>query len=207
MELKVIGTGFGRTGTNSLKLSLEQLGFGPCHHMYEVVADDLQKGVWESIARGNHVDWDEVFQNYSSCIDWPAAHYWEELCEHYPNAKVLHSVRDEEKWISSMHKTILPTLLKWDPEIEGPNRENPRMAYEIIMRQTFDGKLDDREHALNVYRAHNKKVRSSIPQDRLLVYDVVQGWEPLCEFLEVPVPDSPFPRVNSADDFHQKQEI
>lgn len=206
MELKVIGTGFGRTGTNSLKLALEQLGFGPCHHMYEVVTDKNQLALWESAARGEQVDWDEIFRNYNSCVDWPAAHYWQELCDRYPNAKVLHSVRDEEKWVNSMHKTILPSLLEWDPEKEGPKRENPRMAHRIIMEQIFDGRLEDREHAVSIYRAHNEKVRSTISKDRLLIYDVTQGWEPLCMFLNVPIPDCQFPRVNSANEFHEKRD-
>jgi hypothetical protein len=147
-----------------------------------------------------------VFQNHASCIDWLAAHYWEELCEKYPKANLLHSMRDQEKCISSMHKTILPSLLEWDPQKEDPDRENPKMNNKIVIKQLLGCRLEDREHAINVFHAHNHKDRSTISGDRLLVYDVDQGWEPLCEFLEVSVPDHPSPRVNSTEEFQQQRD-
>ena len=201
--LDVIGTGFGRTGTNSLKLALELLGFGPCHHMFEIRDHPEQLPLWESAAKGGEVDWDVVFAGYSSCVDWPAAHYWRELCCKYPNAKVLHSVRDEEKWITSVHNTILPTILNRDQLEEGPDRNRHNMSFDIILNQTFGGRLDDREHAINVFRAHNEEVSRSVPAERLLVYDVNQGWKPLCEFLGVSIPETPFPRQNTSADFQQ----
>lgn len=91
MSLKVVGTGFGRTGTNSLKLALEQLGFGPCHHMYEIRDHPEQLPFWQTAAKGSQPDWDDIFSNYSSCIDWPSARYWREITDHYPDAKVLHT--------------------------------------------------------------------------------------------------------------------
>ncbi|MDH3378503.1 MAG: sulfotransferase family protein [Gammaproteobacteria bacterium] len=205
MTLKIIGTGFGRTGTNSLKLALEQLGFGPCHHMYEVRDNPEQLPWWENAARGDRVDWDVVFANYASCVDWPSARFWRELCEKFPNAKVLHSVRDEQEWISSVHQTIYPALRDWDRHEDGPTRDRRRMAYEIVVNQTFGGRLEDREHALDIFRAHNDEVCRTIPAERLLVYDVKYGWEPLCKFLDVPVPARPFPRVNSSDEFQQQR--
>lgn len=201
--LEVIGTGFGRTGTNSLKLALELLGFGPCHHMFELRDHPEQLPLWESAAQGAEVDWDVVFDGYSSCVDWPAAYYWRELCRKYPKAKVLHSVRDEEKWITSVHKTILPKILNRHQLEEGPERSRHNMSFEIILNQTFGGRLDDREHAMNVFRAHNEEVSRTISADRLLVYDVNQGWEPICEFLGVSIPETPFPRQNTAAEFQQ----
>ena len=201
--LEVIGTGFGRTGTNSLKLALEQLGFGPCHHMYEIRDHPEQLAFWESAAQGGVVNWDVVFAGYSSCVDWPAARYWRELCSKYPQAKVLHSVRDEENWITSVHKTILPAMTNRTQLEEGPDRSRLNMSFEIVVNQTFDGRLDDREHAINVFRAHNDEVSRTIPAERLLVYDVHQGWEPLCEFLGVSIPDTPFPRKNTSSEFQQ----
>ena len=201
--LDVIGTGFGRTGTNSLKLALELLGFGPCHHMFEIRDHPEQLPLWESAAKGGEVDWDVVFAGYSSCVDWPAAHYWRELCCKYPKAKVIHSVRDEEKWITSVHNTILPTILNRDQLEEGQDRNRHNMSFEIILNQTFDGRLDDREHAINVFRAHNKEVSRTVPAERLLVYDVNQGWEPLCNFLGVSVPETPFPRQNTSAEFQK----
>lgn len=204
MALKIVGTGFGRTGTNSLKLALELLGFGPCHHMFEVRDNPDQLPFWQKAARGETVDWDAVFADYAACVDWPAARFWRELCANFPNAKVLHSVRDEQSWIRSVHDTIYPAILEWSKLEPGPRRDRLKMGYEIVVNQTFGGRLDDREHALAVYRAHSDEVRQTIPAHRLLVYDVKSGWEPLCEFLDLPVPDTPFPRVNSSTEFHQR---
>jgi Sulfotransferase domain len=93
MALRVIGAGFGRTGTHSLKLALEQLGFAPCHHMYEVRAHPEQLAFWQAAARGELPDWDEVFAGFAAQVDWPGARFWRELAEHFPHAKVILSVR------------------------------------------------------------------------------------------------------------------
>jgi hypothetical protein len=205
MALKVVGTGFGRTGTNSLKLALEQLGFGPCHHMFEIRDNPDQLPFWQAAARGEFPDWDEVFANYAACVDWPAARFWREISAHYPDAKVLHSVRSEDSWIKSVHATIYPAMRDRTELEPGAVRDRLGMAYEIVVAQTFDGRLDDRDHALAVFRAHTEDVRREIPSDRLLIYDVAEGWKPLCRFLGVAVPDSPFPRANTAAAFHQRR--
>ncbi len=205
MALKVVGTGFGRTGTNSLKLALEQLGFGPCHHMFEVRDHPEQLPFWQAAARGEIPDWDEVFADYAACVDWPGARFWREISAHYPEAKVLHSVRPEDSWIKSVHATIYPAMRDRAELEPGAHRDRLDMAYEIIVAQTFGDRMDDRDHALAVFRAHSEDVRRSIPSDRLLVYDVAEGWQPLCEFLGVAVPDSPFPRMNTTAAFHQRR--
>ena len=110
MPLEVIGPGFGRTGTNSLKIALEQLGFGPCHHMFEVRDNPERLADWEKAARGEKVDWDHVFRGYRSQVDWPGARYWRELVRHYPTAKVVLSVRDPDEWFDSVQATIVPFL-------------------------------------------------------------------------------------------------
>jgi len=207
MALKIIGTGFERTGTNSLKLAIELLGFGPCHHMFEVRDDPNQLPFWQQAARGEMSDWDAVFADYSACVDWPAARFWRELCAHFPNAKVLHSVRTEEGWIKSVHATIYPAMAKRLELEPGPYRDRMEMAYEIVVNQTFGGRLDDREHARSVFRKHGDAARRTIPAERLLVYDVKDGWEPLCDFLDVPAPDAPFPRTNLAAEFQRRPVI
>ena len=204
VTLKVIGAGFGRTGTNSLKLALELLGFGPCHHMFEVRDNPNQLPFWQQAARGEVPDWEQVFAEYKACVDWPSVRYWRELCSHFPDAKVVHSVRAEQSWIKSVHSTIFPAMQRRKEIDPGPYRERLEMAYEIIVNQTFAGRMDDPEHALSVYRSHNNEVAQTVPPDRLLVFDVKEGWDPLCEFLDVPVPDDPFPRVNSASEFHHR---
>ena len=204
MALKVVGTGFGRTGTNSLKLALEQLGFGPCYHMFELRDHPERLPFWESAARGEMPDWDVVFDGYAACVDWPAARFWREIAAHYPDAKVLHSVRPAESWIKSVHGTIYPSLRDRALQPPGPRRKRQNMSWEIVVEQTFDGRLDDPEHAMAVYRAHTEAVRRAIPAGRLLVYDVAEGWEPLCRFLEVPVPNAPFPYTNTTTEFQQR---
>ncbi len=202
MALKLVGTGFGRTGTNSLKLALEILGLGPCHHMFEVRDNPDQLPFWQAAARGEIPDWDEVFADYAACVDWPAARFWRELSMHYADAKVLHSVRPEESWIKSVHATIYLAIRDRTKLEPGVFRDRLDMAYEIVVEQTFDGRLDDRDHALAVFRAHSEDVRRAIPSNRLLIYDVAEGWQPLCDFLGLPVPNVPFPRTNTTAEFH-----
>ena len=203
VTLEIVGSGFGRTGTNSLKLALEQLGFAPCHHMFEVRDNPRQLPFWQRAAAGEKLDWNEVFAEYRACVDWPAAHFWREIHAAFPTAKVLHSHRDENDWFNSVHETIYPAMLEWETA-EGTRRDRLVMANELIVNQAFDGRLSDKEHAISVYRAHEEDVRRTVPAEQLLVFDVRQGWAPLCEFLEVAAPDVPFPRTNSTAEFHQR---
>ncbi|MHA1152793.1 MAG: sulfotransferase family protein [Alphaproteobacteria bacterium] len=205
MSLKIVGAALGRTGTNSLKLALERLGFGPCHHMYEVRDHPEQLPYWQAAARGELPDWDEVFADYRSCVDWPSARFWPEIAAHYPDAKVLLTLRDAESWFASVHATIYPSIEAWPAREPGHHRDMLEMAAEIIVQQSFGGRLDDRDHALAVYRAHEEEVRRTIAPERLLAYDVSEGWEPLCAFLEVPVPDVAFPRTNTSEEFRKKR--
>lgn len=203
MTLQVIGAGFGRTGTNSLKLALEQLGFGPCHHMFEVRDHPEQNRFWQAAADGDLPDWDEVFEGYNSSIDWPSAHFWRELSEHYPNAKVLLSVRDPEKWFKSVHSTIYPVMVGWkDRELEA-DRDRGRMAHQLIVEGRFGGRMDDKDHAIGIFNTHIEEVQRKIAPERLLTYDVAEGWGPLCAFLGVAVPETPFPRSNSTEEFNR----
>ena len=203
MALQVVGTGFGRTGTNSLKLALEQLGFGPCHHMFEVRDNPHLLPYWQAAARGELPDWDTVFDGYAATVDWPASRFWREITAHYPDAKVLHSVRPEDSWIKSVHATIYPSMRDRADVEPGNRRERLEMAHEVVVEQTFDGRLGETDHALAVYRAHTDAVCAAIPANRLLVYDVAEGWEPLCAFLGVAVPDTPYPHTNTTSEFRE----
>ena len=203
MALAVVGAGCGRTGTNSLRLALEQLGVGPCHHMFEIMEHPEQLPYWQAAARGELPDWDAVFAGYGSCVDWPSARFWREIAAHYPDAKVLLSVRPVDLWIKSIHATILPALTDRSHEIPASTLARREMANEIVLEQTFGGRLGDAEHAIAVYRAHTEEVRGAIAPERLLVFDVAEGWQPLCDFLGVAVPDTPFPRTNSTAEFHK----
>lgn len=205
MALEIIGPGFVRTGTASLKIALERLGFGPCHHMHEVFANPPQVPHWQAVAAGRKVDWDAVFAGYRSQVDWPGAHAWRELAAHYPQAKVIHTVRPEESWWRSFSGTIGTLLSRIDslPEMPPHVRAMLSVGRTMVEEQTFGCPSTDKEGALAACRRRTEEVRAAIPAGRLLVYDVAEGWEPLCRFLDVKVPDEPFPRTNSTEEFWQ----
>jgi hypothetical protein len=204
MSLTVIGSGFGRTGTASLKRALEMLGFGPCHHMEEVMENPEQVPHWQAFVAGESVDWDEVFKGYRAQVDWPGAHVWRKLAAAYPDAKVIHSVRPEDAWWKSFSATIGPILLNYKAMPLPAHVTAMMEAMEIaIVEQTFGGELTDKESALAAYRKRTEEVRAAVPPERLLVFDVAEGWAPLCAFLNVAVPNEPFPRVNSTEEFLQ----
>ena len=202
MALQVIGSGFGRTGTRSLKQALELLGFGPCHHMEQVFENPTQVAFWQAIAGGETADWEKVFAGYSAQIDWPGCHVWRELAAAYPEAKVIHSHRDPEKWWASFSQTI-GKLMSRHRDLPGPPHVQELFAVveEIIGQRTFGGNWTDKGHVLQAYHARAAAVREAIPAERLLFFDVTEGWGPLCAFLGVPAPDAPFPQRNDKAEF------
>jgi hypothetical protein len=202
MALSVIGAGFGRTGTLSLKGALETLGFNPCYHMMEVMQHGFG-GTWNEIAHGGTPDWEAVFKGYKATVDWPACNYYRELADLYPDAKVLLSLRDPDKWYDSCQNTIFRAM-RMNPEGAPPNVQTQMsMARKLVVENTFGGDIDDRAHAIAVYNRHNETVQKIIPKDRLLVFQPTDGWEPLCRFLGVPVPDQPYPKTNTTEEFQQ----
>lgn len=201
MTLSVIGAGFGRTGTLSLKLALERLGLGPCYHMKEVFAHPDHVPAWEQAADGGTVDWDALFEGYRSAVDFPASSFYGELAAHYPAAKVILTVRDPDRWFASVDATILRPLRQTLP---AHLADWGRMARKTILERVFAGDASDRAHLVACYERHNAEVKRTIPAERLLVYEASQGWEPLCAFLAVPVPDEPFPLVNTTAEFQER---
>jgi hypothetical protein len=201
VPLEIIGAGFGRTGTNSLKIALEHLGFGPCHHMFEVRDNPELLPEWEEAARGEMVDWDNVFRGYRSQVDWPGARYWRELAAHFPKAKVILSVRDPDAWFDSVQATIVPFLAARGTHPSPHVNAIAEMGHQTVAVQVFDGRMSERDHAIRVFKRHIAEVQSEIPADRLLTFDLHDGWQPLCEFLEVELPEIPFPKTNSSKEF------
>ena len=197
MPLKVVGAGFGRTGTMSLKLALEQLGFGPCHHMVETFGKNDHIALWQAAADGNP-DWEAVFEGYQSAVDWPVCYFWRELIDLYPDAKVILSKRDAEGWFKSASNTIFKAITAGQGAADSTG--GGKMVKTIVVDGTFNGKLLEREYAMKVFNEHNEAVMSSIDPSRLLVFEASEGWEPLCEFLDLPVPDTEFPRVNTREE-------
>ena len=202
MPLKVIGAGFGRTGTLSLKIALERIGFGPCYHMMEVFPRPDHVARWHRLAFEQSMDWDEIFRGFHATVDWPAARWWREIAAHFPDAKVLLSVRDPEAWYKSVTDTIYQPMKSPAPD-GAPElvRLQTEMARKAILSETFDNRFEDKAHAIEVFKNHTQEVRDAIDPARLLVFDVREGWGPLCGFLEVPVPDEPFPRLNDTATF------
>lgn len=203
MSLKVIGAGFGRTATLSVKLALDQIGY-PCHHMACVFENPDQLPYWQAAVRGDNVDWDAAFAGFSAAIDWPSTHYWSVLAERYPDAKVLLTVRPVDEWWASFEGTIKLLLENHQSIQDDYKRTILAMAYQMIAVQQFDGRMDDAEYVKSQFQDRIDQVASSTPPERLLIFDADTGWDPLCEFVGVPIPDTPFPRVNNRDDFWQK---
>jgi len=197
MALKVVGAGFGRTGTLSLKSALEQIGYGPCYHMMEVFPRPDHVQMWHDAAFGKPVDWDLLFRGFVSTVDWPSTRWWKELAAHYPDAKVLLSLRDPEAWYKSMSETIYQPMT-WPVPDGAPEmvKLQNEMARKAILEGTFDNRFEDKAHAIAVFNRHNQEVRDTVDPRRLLVFEARMGWEPLCRFLEVPVPNEPYPRLN-----------
>ncbi|KUM25095.1 hypothetical protein AU467_27370 [Mesorhizobium loti] len=193
MTIRVIGTGFGRTGTDSMREALTMLGFGPCHHMSEVSAHEEQKRLWRALAKGAAPDWNRLFAGYKSCVDWPSAHYWRQLIEAYPQARVILTWRSPESWWESFAKTILPAI--------ADSRDQESLGISLVSKQVFDGRPHDRAHVLAIYEANVEAVLNTVPAERLLIHKLGDGWEPLCAHLGVPVPAEPYPNRNTTKEF------
>jgi hypothetical protein len=209
MTIEVIGAGFGRTGTMSLKVALEELGIGPCYHMIELFGHPEHVELWEAASQGKAVNWDELFSGYRATTDWPACSFYKELMAKYPDAKVILTVRDPYGWYESTYNTIYGMRrMVSSPIFRLAGVFRPGMGRaawmndRLIWEDTFGGSLEDREGAIRVFEQHNEEVRECVPPDKLLVYEVKEGWGPLCEFLGVEVPeDKPFPHLNDTDTF------
>jgi hypothetical protein len=202
MPLDVIGAGFGRTSTKSLKDALELLGFDRCYHMFEVREHHPEhRPLWAAAHRGEAVDWEALFVGYRASVDWPSCNLWRELAQYYPQAKVILTARDAEQWYDSVMRTIYPSSQAMRTDDDPQRREAGEWVNTIIWQQVFDGRMNDRAHAISVYNTHVASVRAGIASERLLVFEPQSGWAPLCEFLQCPLPDTPYPLVNTTEEF------
>ncbi len=209
MTLKVIGAGFGRTGTKSLQVALEELGFAPCYHMTTLFEHPEQSSTWRAATEGKPVDWRTFMADYEATVDWPGCTFYQEMMAAFPDAKVLLNVREPEKWYESAASTIygatrgLPAIVRY---IRPSIANIVDTINQLIWQKTFDNRFADRAHAIAIFNAHNEEVKRVVPPERLLVYTVKEGWEPLCHFLDVPVPDKPFPHLNDTAEFQRMME-
>ena len=211
MALKVIGAGWGRTGTESLKKALEMLGYGKCYHMFELIKDGKRIVYWEDLFSGKTTDFDKLFEGYQSAVDFPAAAYYKELMAYYPDAKVILTYRDPEKWYESASKTIfksLPAPILPVTRLVGLVNKNisyfPRIYKNVIsaiFEKFLHGRKDDKAYVINLYNQWVEDVKKTVPADKLLVFEAREGWEPLCHFLNVPIPEVPYPKGNDSEEF------
>jgi hypothetical protein len=193
VTVRVVGAGVGRTGTLSLKLALERLLGAPCYHMVEVLAHPDHVSQWRAAARGEMPDWQALLRGYSAAVDWPVAAFWPEIAAAFPDALLLLSVRDADSWWRSASTTIFPA-----------SREAPgewRAMLDAIFEARFTKHLKDRDACLAAFERHYAEARARIPRDRLVEWRASDGWAPLCEALGLPVPDEPFPRANTGEEF------
>lgn len=202
MKKLVIGASLGRTGTYSLKLALERLGFGPCLHMSDFSADPVLCDSWLSALKHDYPDWTELLQDYGAIVDWPGCNYIGQLIEHFPHARVIYLERDFESWFHSIRQTIGPAL-QWSANIP-PEKRSPfiEFANREVQAKTFRGHLD-RQSLARIYRQHRETVSDIVHREKLLCMRLANGWGPLCEFLECPVPDEAFPHANPSAGFIQ----
>jgi hypothetical protein len=196
--LKVVGAGVGRTGTHSLKIALEQLLGGPCHHMVEVFAHPEEVPVWTDAIDGKPIDWDALMKGYTAQVDWPGASFWPELSKANPDALVLLSTRDPDLWFTSCSNTIFGGL-----KMMADGGDAWMGAMLRLFKERFSDRVQDRDAMVAAYKRHNDAVRAAIPKERLLEWTPSDGWEPICERLNLPVPAGPFPVTNTTAEFRE----
>jgi hypothetical protein len=197
MTVRVVGAGLGRTGTTSLKLALEQLLDGPCYHMVEVGRRPDDPDVWAAAYDGDLPDWTSFLADFRAAVDWPAAPFWAEMAEAFPDAVILLSERDPDSWWTSASNTIFRAIETYF----GPGAEDngwTRMMQRMLPAFTPDWR--DESAAKAAYLAHNAHVRATAPPDRLVVWTTGAGWAPICEALGLPIPDEPFPHTNTTSE-------
>jgi Sulfotransferase domain len=210
--MKLIGAGLPRTGTLTQKVALEMLGLGPCYHMVNVLGDLDQARLWESALDGE-APWAQLFDGFQSTVDWPGGYFYRELMDVYPDAKVLLSVREPVGWERSMRQTVWAvrhgeSLIRLLSSAQAHVNPQWQAFLKMIDRLVWEGKGTfaasghaQPEQLIGAMERHEEEVRRNVPSERLLVWSVTEGWAPLCDFLELPVPDAPFPHVNDSKEF------
>ena len=206
-QLRVVGAGLGRTGTHSLKIALERLLGAPCYHMVEVFKRPPDMATWTAAANGAPTDWHKLFDGYGAVVDWPAAAFWSEIAEAFPDAIILFSHRDADGWWKSATRTIFEGFRRrpQDAPTEGPAM-NPGFVPMItaLFGKTFTPDFLDETAAKAAFERHNADVRRRAPRPRLLEWQAKDGWAPICAALGLPVPDEPFPVTNTTEEFRAR---
>lgn len=215
MSIKIIGAGFPRTGTNTLKESLEKLGYTKTYHMKELLVSPQNLHYWKTLDETGTTNWEELYKGYQATVDFPAYPWYKQHMKQYPDAKVILSIRPFEKWHDSVYSTIWQAQNPTEEqkmEMGKKMAENPRLkmsmqcvqfAKKVIMDDHFKSRFLDKDFAEEVFNKHNEEVKAYVPADKLLVFDVSEGWAPLCKFLGVPEPAEPLPHTNKRENFKE----
>jgi hypothetical protein len=203
--MKLIGAGYPRTGTLSTKVALEQLGFGPCYHFFTQFERPQDIDVWQAADEGKPVDWRALLAGFRAAVDWPASLFYKQLMEIFPDAKVLLNVRDPEAWYESILNTVYAVS---QAGLSAPEQSThgrlSRVVNTIAWQNLFHGRFEDKPYAISIFEQHNQEVKDYVPAYNLLVWDVKEGWDPLCRFLGVAAPETPFPQLNDMQTFRQR---
>ena len=213
MSVKIIGAGLPRTGTTSLKRSLEILGFKKCYHMKELLVNPDMLPVWLKLDSTGDTDWDKLYDGYDATVDFPGYPYYKEHMLRYPDAKVILTVRPFEGWHKSAYSTIwqagpqtVPEKLKMMTKL----LFNPRLrkvincvkfVKRVLWAEHFQGRFEDKAFAEKMFNKHIADVKAHVPPEKLLVYQVSDGWKPLCDFLGLPEPAEKLPHLNKKENF------
>jgi len=215
MAIKIIGAGFPRTGTMTLKTALEILGFNKTYHYKDLIADSKKLRFWLELENTGQTDFDALFKGFEATVDFPGYPYYKILLKKYPDAKVILTKRDFEKWYESTYKTIWksarkPIIDRLKLFIRKLFNKNLRAIFKCIkfmrrvyLKDQFNNNFSSKAHAKNIFFKHIEEVITYVPKKQLLVYDVSEGWEPLCHFLEIPIPNQAFPHLNKKEHFHE----
>lgn len=215
MSIKIIGAGFPRTGTNTLRESLTMLGYVKTYHMKELLVHPENLQHWTKLRETGTTDWDELYNGYKATVDFPCYPWYKEHMKRYPDAKVILSTRPFEKWHDSVYSTIWQAQnpseeqrLEMGKKVQASPRLQKVMKVmqfgkQAIMEDHFQGRFLDKEFAKEIFDRHHEEVKAHVPADKLLVYDVAEGWGPLCEFLGKPEPGEPLPHTNKKEDFKE----
>jgi hypothetical protein len=218
MSLEIIGTGLARTGTMSLKVALEHLTGDKCFHMIELLKNPKRVEIIKKGYESNQFDWDKFFEGYSSAVDYPTCLYYKELLNQNPNAKVIHTVRDFDSWYESVKQTVyrgkpkkavdFMRIIKNMLFSSEYRKVAPVFMFndKLIWQGHFESKFEDKEFMRKKYKDHEEEVKNTVDKERLLMYDVKEGWEPLCNFLGKNIPKIAFPRANQRMEFNQKMD-
>lgn len=213
MAIKVIGAGFPRTGTNTLKHALEIIGIAKAYHFKDLMFEPDNLHYWKTLSETKTMNWEEIYDGYEASVDFPCYPWYKEHMAKYPDAKVILTVRPFEKWYASVKNTIWVAGPQSFAEkikllVQLPFNSRLRKVLKCIKfvkgflwEVQFQGKFLDRDFVEKIWYQHIEEVKATVPKEKLLVYDVKDGWEPLCEFLGVPVPEEAFPHLNKGENF------